>query len=142
MNSGLILPGRTRTRPLNIQLSRPLSGVVEAMCGSSLPASAEPMPTARLFFCAKAGGANISAAHTMPNTIFFIDCPPVGNAIVDGMRNNMRATLDGDEAPGWRKHLLSVQGEFGRRRQAAGETSQPESRKIMPRNTSEREIGA
>jgi hypothetical protein len=73
MNSGLILPGRTRTRPLNIQLSRPLSGVVEAICGSSLPASAEPMPTTRLFFCAKAGCTNISAAHTMASTIFFID---------------------------------------------------------------------
>src|SRR6266704_1201922 len=133
MNSGLILPGRTRTRPLNIQLKRPLSGVVEAMCGSSLPASAEPMPTTRLFFCAKAGGANISATHTMPNTILFIDGPSC-NPIVDG--NPQR------DAPGWRKSLLSVQGGFGRRRYGSRETTQPESRKIMPRDASEGEIGA
>ena len=30
MNSGLTVPGLSRTRPLNIQLSKPLSGVVEA----------------------------------------------------------------------------------------------------------------
>ena len=45
------------------------------------------------------------------------------------------------DAPGWKKKPLSVQAEFGRRRPAARETSQPESREIMPRNTSEREIG-
>src|SRR5262249_10849905 len=77
MNSGLIFPGRIRTSPLNIQLSSPLSGVVEAMCGSSLPASADPMPTTRLFFCAKAGGANNSAAPRIAKSSFFIG-PPYG----------------------------------------------------------------
>jgi len=44
-NSGLALPGWMRTSPLNIQCSSPLSGVVVATCGSSLPASALAMPT-------------------------------------------------------------------------------------------------
>src|SRR4051812_35583640 len=83
MNSGLIRPGRTRTRPLNIHESTPLSGVVEAICGSSLPASAEPIPTTRLFFCAKAGGAAMTAAHTMAKTILFMGDSSVGNRIVD-----------------------------------------------------------
>ena len=76
MNSGLIVPGFSRTRPLNIQLSKPLSGVVEAMCGSSLPASAEPMPTTSDFFCANASGAVTSAAPMTAMASFFIVDPP------------------------------------------------------------------
>jgi hypothetical protein len=41
-----------------------------------------------------------------------------------------------------RNNPLSVQGELGGRRHAPRETAQPESRKIMPWNTSEREVGA
>src|SRR5689334_22031917 len=72
MVSGLMVPGFRRTSPLNIQLSRPLSGVDDAICGSSLPASAEPMPTTSVFFCAYAAGAARRAAPTNAITIVFI----------------------------------------------------------------------
>src|SRR3546814_14131766 len=45
MAAGVAWPGLMRTRPLYIQCSTPLSGVVVARCGSSLPASAVAMPT-------------------------------------------------------------------------------------------------
>ena len=44
MKAGLACPGWIRTSPLNIQCSSPLSGVVVATCGSSLPASADAIP--------------------------------------------------------------------------------------------------
>jgi hypothetical protein len=58
---------------LNIHDNRPLSGVVEAMCGSSFPASAEPMPTTRFFFWRDAGSATSTDADKMAMTIFFIE---------------------------------------------------------------------
>src|SRR3546814_20747084 len=53
-----------RTRPLYIQCSTPLSGVVVARCGSSLPESAVAMPTFSVVpaACAVPITASITAA--------------------------------------------------------------------------------
>ena len=82
--SGLIWPGFRRTRPLKIYCSRPLSGVVEAMCGSSLPASAEPMPMTRVFFCAAASPAESMAAKASPATKIFRICPLPRRVLIMG----------------------------------------------------------
>ena len=63
MVSGLICPGFSRTRPLKMYCSRPLSGVVEAMCGSSLPASADPMPITSVLLSASATPVKQSRAR-------------------------------------------------------------------------------
>jgi hypothetical protein len=64
--SGLAVPGLKRTRPLNIQCNRPLSGVVAVRCGSSLPASADAMPTASVVFCAIAASAPAASIAASP----------------------------------------------------------------------------
>ena len=73
MNSGLILPGRTRTRPLNIQLSRPLSGRGRRDVRIELAGIGGTHADDQALLLCEASGADLSAnSSTGQMTSFFI----------------------------------------------------------------------
>jgi hypothetical protein len=70
MNSGLISPGFSRTRPLKICCRKALPGVAEFMCGSSTPTSEEASPTLSVVFWAMVGMADTAARRPVTSNFF------------------------------------------------------------------------